>query len=189
MRRGLVEADEKCIVDCRHIGEALDVLRGLVGDIDRRERATGGLGECGGNGRADEVEVFVGREGHGWAVAAARRGNHGAGRNEDVVVLRNGEGELHSRVCGGRRSKRLAEEVEELDPVQLGNLVQPEDQLVDHVGEGFDQRDARVGHVVVGPLGSTLLKEAFRLVDEVLKGAVVQIGGWKAHYPSCSGIR
>ena len=82
-----------------------------------------------------------------------------------------------------------AQEVEELDPVQLRNLVQPEDQLVDHVGEGLDQRDSGVGHVVVGPLGSTLLKEAFRLVDEVLKGAIVQIGGWKAHYPSCSGIR
>jgi len=103
--------------------------------------------------------------------------------------LRNGEGELHSRVRGGRRSKRFAEEVEKLDPVQLRNLVQPKDQLVDHVGEGLDQRDSGVGHVVVGPLGSTLLKEAFRLVDEVLKGAIVQIGGWKAHYPSCSGIR
>ena len=57
MRRGFIEADEECIVDCGNLGEALDVFGGLVGDIDRRERATGGLGECGGNGRADECEI------------------------------------------------------------------------------------------------------------------------------------
>ena len=73
--------------------------------------------------------------------------------------------------------------------MQFWHLVQSEDQLIDHVGEGLDQCDAGVGDVVVGPFGSTLLEEAFRLIDEVLKGAIVEIGGWKAHYPSCSGIR
>ena len=73
--------------------------------------------------------------------------------------------------------------------MQFRHLVQSEDQLIDHVGEGLDQCDAGVGDVVVGPFGSTLLEEAFRLIDEVLKGAIVEIGGWKAHYPSCSGIR
>ena len=56
-----------------------------------------------GDGRTDEVEsLSVVKDTVG--LAAARRGNHGAGRNEDVVVLRNGEGELHSRVAavGGR---------------------------------------------------------------------------------------
>ena len=104
MRRRLVEADEECIVDRGGLGEALDILGGLVGDIDQRERTAGGLGESGSDGRTDERQVCVRCEGNGWPLASTRRGNYRAGGNEDVGVLRNGEGELHGRVCSGRWS-------------------------------------------------------------------------------------
>ena len=49
--------------------------------------------------------------------------------------------------------------------------VQPVDQLVDHLRERLDQRDARVGDVVVGPLRAALLHQALGVVDEILEVA------------------
>ena len=47
-----------------------------------------------------------------------------------------------------------AEQLEELDVGLLRHLVEPPDQLVDHVGERLDQRDVigdAIGRILVGP--------------------------------------
>ena len=70
-----------------------------------------------------------------------------------------------------------ADQLEELDVVAVGDPVEPVDQLVDHVGERLDERDAGIGHVVVGPLRAALLHDALGVVDEVLEAAVVEVRG------------
>ena len=62
--------------------------------------------------------------------------------------------------------------------------VQPVDQLVHHLGERLDQRDARVADVVVGPVGRALLDQALGVVDQVLEVAVVEVRGGQDHVSS-----
>ena len=53
--------------------------------------------------------------------------------------------------------------------------------LATNPGERLDERDARVGDVVVGPLRAAQLQVPLRLVDELLERAVVQAGRGQRH--------
>ena len=101
-------------------------------------------------------------------------------------------GAASQNVSGGARRRRRkqphVDQLEELHVEAIGDPVQPVDELIGHPREGLDQRDARVGHVVVGPLGTALLHHPFRLVDEVLETAVVEIGDGKGHASPSLGM-
>ena len=73
--------------------------------------------------------------------------------------------------------------------MQVRHSVESVDQLIDQVGEGLDQGDARIGHVVIGPLGIAQLHESLRLVDEILESAIIEIRCGKRHGCSSEGIR
>ena len=75
------------------------------------------------------------------------------------------------------RAQLDADQFEELHVVPVRHPVQPVDQLVDHPGVRLDERDARIGDVVVGPLRAAGLNESLGVVDEILEVPVVEIGG------------
>ena len=101
-----------------------------------------------------------------------------------VQRRRQPEGDVGAR--GGRREEGDPDEVEEGEVVLLGDAVEPVDDLVGHVGDRLDERDAGVGHVVVGPLRGALLDVALGVVDELLEAAVVEVGGGQCHQRSLS---
>ena len=108
------------------------------------------------------------------------------------IVTVSGWGADSQNVTGGpggrRRVEADADQLEELDVVAVGDAVEPVDDLVRHPREQLDQRHARVGHVVVGPLGHALLDEPLGLVDQVLEPAVVEVGDRQGHGQSPPGI-
>jgi len=59
--------------------------------------------------------------------------------------------------------------------VAFRDAVQPVENLVRHPGKGLDQRDARIGHVVISPFRAALLHEALGIVDQVLEATIVEI--------------
>ena len=75
-----------------------------------------------------------------------------------------------------RRPRPDAEQPQELDLGGLGDLVEPVEQRLAEVGEQLEQRDARVGLVVVGPLRRVDRDPADQLVPQLLVGAVVEDG-------------
>lgn len=109
--------------------------------------------------------------------------------------LRSGQPEVDVGEGGRGRVQLDVQQVQERQVVLVRDPVQPVQQLVDEVGERLDQGDARVGDVVVGPLGGALLHVPLRLVDELLEPSVVQVGGGQGHQsatissaPSSEGI-
>src|SRR5205823_13331895 len=97
-----------------------------------------------------------------------------------------GEPEGDRRARRGRRKEPNADQFEEFDVVALGDTVQSIQDLVGHPGEGLDQRDAGVRHVVVGPLRAALLYEALGIVDEVLESPIVEVWDRKCHRSASS---
>ncbi len=90
---------------------------------------------------------------------------------------------------GGRgREQAHADELEEADVIALRHPVDAIQQLVGDVRERFHERDARIGHVVVGPLRDAPLDEALGIVHQVLEAPVVEVGGREAHRAGSSGM-
>ena len=131
----------------------------------QRRRADDGLARGGEHGRVGVVE---GRRDLG----ALRDADHPVGRR------RQPEREVGAR---DRRRERLdAHQVEEVHVQPVRHLVDPVEHHLAHPREQLDQRDARVGHVVVGPLGGEARDQALGLVDDVLEGAVVEVRAGRA---------
>ena len=105
-------------------------------------------------------------------------------RTRTVAGCGGGQPERRRAARGGRRVELQADQLEELDVVPVRDAVQPVDQLVHHLRERLDQRDARVADVVVGPVGRALLDQALGVVDERLEVAVVEVGGGQDHVSS-----
>ena len=105
-------------------------------------------------------------------------------RTSTVAGCGGREPERRGAARGRRRVELHADQLEELDVVPVRDPVQPVDQLVDHLGERLDQRDARVADVVVGPVGRALLHQALGVVDQRLEVAVVEVRGGQDHVSS-----
>ena len=97
-------------------------------------------------------------------------------RTSTGLRLRRGQPERHVPARGGGRAELDPDQLEELDVVQVRDPVEPVDQLVDHLGNGLDQRHAGVGDVVVGPGRAALLDQPLGVVDEILEVPVVEVG-------------
>ena len=104
----------------------------------------------------------------------------------DGPRLRPGEPEGDRRSRGSWGKEPDADQFEEFDVVALGDTVESIEDLVGHPGEGLDQRDAGVRHVVVGPLRAALLHEALGIVDEVLESPIVEVWDRKCHRSASS---
>ena len=100
-------------------------------------------------------------------------------------------GQAEAQVGGGRsgRGERDPEQLEQGDVHLVRHPVQPVDEHVGHPGEELDQGDARIGDVVLGPLGAGPGDAGAGLVDEVLEAAVVQVDLGQAHDSSSDGTR
>ncbi len=181
------EADEHAVAGVGRLGEAHHVLAlgevgGAVADglaADLRHQAVQGAG--------DDAQVAFGGEDDGLVAFAAQGGDLGADGDQDRVLLRCGQPEGDVRARGRRREERDADQVQEGEVVLVRDAVEPVDDLVGHVGERLDERDAGVGDVVVGPLRGALLDVALGVVDELLEAAVVEVGGGQGHQRSLSG--
>ena len=101
-------------------------------------------------------------------------GRLGAGRERDRRL--GGAGVGQPGRGGGGGQPRDAQEVEEGDVVLLGHPVEAVDHPLDEPGEELDQGHARVAGAGVGPLFGVTADQGRGLVDEVLPGAIVQVG-------------
>ena len=151
------------------LGRPVDVLlavrRGERGrDCDRHDRQVVERGE-------DDRVVSL----------RADRGRLGPAGDPDGVRLRTGEPEGDLATRRRRREQPDPDQLEELHVVPVRDPVDPVQELVRHPGEELDQGDAGVGDVVVRPLRATLLDEPFRVVDEILEAAIVQVGDRQGH--------
>ncbi len=72
--------------------------------------------------------------------------------------------------------------------MKVRHPVQPIDQLIGHVSEGLDERDTRIGNVVIGPGGIAQLDQSLGLIDEVLETSIIEVGGGKRHGSTSVGI-
>jgi hypothetical protein len=131
-------------------------------------------------------EVLRRCEDQGLLLIGPRCGDLRAGGEDDVLLLRCGEPGGDLDACGGRGEEGDTQQVEERDVQLVRHAVEPVEQLVDHEGEGLDERDPGVGDVVVGPLRTALLDHPLGIVDEVLEAAVVQARDGQAHRAASS---
>ena len=175
-RNRLRQPDQERIAERRLVLEAV----GVIAELHLREHVAV-VGLALGHGAeldqlgGDDRQLLRRRE----DARLVRLGSHGGDlrRGRDAHDLRLGAGEPERDVGsrGGRREERHADQLEELHVVPVRHAVQPVDELVRHPGEGLDQRHARIGDVVVSPLGAALLDESLGLVDEVLEPTIVKI--------------
>ena len=99
----------------------------------------------------------------------------GFGADGDRLRLRRGEPERHFTLRRSGWAQFEAEQLQELDVIAVGNPVETVDELIDHHREGLDQRDPRIGDVVVGPFRAAPVHESAGVIDQALKGSVVEI--------------
>ena len=88
-----------------------------------------------------------------------------------IGCRRQREGDITA--CGLCGLQFHAEQIEERDKVLVRNLVEPEDVLFGHPGEQFDQCDAGVADVVVGPAGRVTRDAALGFVYDLLEISIV----------------
>ena len=188
-RHRIGEADDEGVVRLRDRSEGDEppAALQLLGPVDTSVR-TGSLGRDRSDRARHEVEVVDRREDDGFlGFRTNRRGLRVCG---DALrqIGRRGEPEREwcPRRCG--REQPDIDELQELHVEAVRDPVEPVQQLIGHPRERLDERDARVGDVVVGPLGTALLHHPFRLVHEVLETAVVEIGDGKCHASPSLGI-
>ena len=166
-----------------------EVVRSIGG---REAGGLGGDGEPVQSARDDGQRAFDGEHDRIVDLIADTR---------DLTARRNLHGGLPGRreperdvaMRGGGREQAHPDEVEEAEVVQAGHPVEPVQQLVHHMREGLDQRDAGVGDVVVRPLRTVALHQQLGLVHEILEAAVVEIRRRQGHWApasagSCGGM-
>ncbi len=102
------------------------------------------------------------------------------GGDHHVLVLgRRRQPEPDVGVRRGRRLEPHAEQLEQRNVELVGNAVDAVDERLGHPREQLDQRDARIGDVVVCPFRTALGNPNARLVDELLEAAVVEHDLWE----------
>lgn len=170
----------------RHVGGSEDGARTVLGAAlvllpQHTQQRARGHGQVPFGGEDDRFLGF-----------GALGGDLGPGGQQHGLGL--GGRQPESDVGAGRRRREEghAKEVQEGEVVLVRDPVEPVDELVGHVGDGFDECDAGVGDVVVGPLRGALLDVALGVVDELLEVPVVEVGGGQGHgghtSPSLDGI-
>ena len=116
------------------------------------------------------------------SVGLGTRGRRrGTRRHATRCARRRGQPERHRYRRRRRRQQPQPDQVQELQVHPVGYPVEPEQQLVGHVREGLDERHARVGHVVVGPLRAAAHHHPLGVVDEILESPVVEVGCGQGH--------
>ncbi len=186
---GGAEPEQHAVTGARSLREAVHVLRPrevrgavdrlLIGSLDHEVRQLAG----------HHGEFALGGEHHRVLGLGADRGDLGTRRQHDGLLLRRRQPERDAGARGGRGEERDPDEVQEREVVLLRHPVEPVHDLVRHVGDRLDEGHARVGDVVVGPLGSALLDVALGVVDELLEAPVVEVRGGQGHQrslPRCS---
>jgi hypothetical protein len=181
-RHGVAQSHQQGVPRPRVVGEAKELLvrvaNGVrvVGHTAARAAGTQRLQLT----RDDRQILHHGEQRHLIAFVA-HRGDLRAGRHGHRLLLWRRQAERRCRPRRCRWEQADTQQIEERDVVALRHPVQPEQQLIDHVRERLDQRDAGIGHVVIGPLRAAPLDEPLRVVDKVLEPAVIEIGGGQGH--------
>ena len=179
---GIGEANQEHVIRLRYFVEAeerracLERL-GVVADLFLAAERGGEPGERAG----DDRQVADGGKDDRLVGLGAQGGGLGPRPNMDGSRLRAREPERDRGPCRGRGKEPDADQFEEFDVVALRNSIEPVQDLVRHPGEGLDQRDTRVRHVVIGPLGAALLHEALGIIDQILEAPIVEVRDWKCH--------
>ncbi len=177
----IAETDHERVVGLGHRREA-GRARAAVESLGAvGERLAVGHGPDPGHRARHDVKVGRCREDDGLLRLGPDRGNLGTGGDPHGLRKRRRQPE---RLVGPRRrgwKEADADQLEEFHVQPVRNAVQAVEQLVGHPCERFDERDARVGHVVVGPLGALLRDQPLRVVDEVLEPAIVEVRGRQDH--------
>ena len=135
-----------------------------------------------------DVQVVIGHEHHRLAARFGGGGHLGAEGDGDRLGLRGGEPEREPSHRRLGREQLETDEVEELRVEAVRHLVEAVQEHVGHPGEQLDERHARVGQVVVGPLRAVARDETFGFVDDVLEPPVVEVGSREAHGARSSGM-
>ena len=83
---------------------------------------------------------------------------------------------------GGLRGFELdTDQLQELGVVEVGDLIQAVDDDFGHPREQFDQRDAGIAFVEVGPFRRVTRDERFGFSDDVGELPVIEVGGLEWH--------
>ena len=123
--------------------------------------------------RAQYDQRFVGFE-HNRRAAAG--GDLGSGGDDDSRHEAGGKSE---RDVGPGRLRRIelnAEQLEELDVVEVGNLIQAIQDHLRHPRKQLSQRDAGVGLALVSPCWRVTRDEQLGLGNDLVKGAIIEDG-------------
>ncbi len=120
--------------------------------------------------------------------AKGRRTRPGGDHERRRGRRRQPERDVHA---GGSRGEQPdADQFEELPVQPIRHPVQPIQQLVGHERKCLDQRDARIGDVVIGPGRAAIHHYPLGVVDQVLEPTIVEIrhrDGHQASLPRASG--
>lgn len=195
LRRPEVDPEERRIAGVREprvreVEVALDALRAGE-DLERRVGGAGGrvevtavLGvrlvevrEAAVGARLRDDGVARGLERDDMLLGRLRRGDLGAAGH--ALLLRAiDEREPDQRARRARRPQLDTEQVEERDVVLVGDLVESVDEQVGHPRRQLDERDPRVGRIVVRPLRRVARDHRDGFLDNVVEGAVVELRRW-----------
>ncbi len=184
-RDRLLEAEVERVPDGRRRPERqlVGALRaGLaVGHADVLDLVAA-LHDVGGRPHRGDDEVVVDLEDDRLLVGRARGRDLGRAAGDlDGLLRRAGEPEADVGARGGRAVEADAEQLEQGDVELVRHPVEPVDGHLRHPGEQLDERDAGVGDVVLGPLGTGAVDLEPRLGDEVLEAAVVELDLGESH--------
>jgi hypothetical protein len=149
-------------------------LRDPGGDADVLDRASP-LDRVEARPRRRDREVLGGLEHDRLLVRGPDRADLGLpGGDLDRLGRRSREPEAKVRSRGDGRLHLDPEQVEQCHVELLRDAVQPVDDRLGHPREQLDERDPRVGDVVLRPLRAALREAQARLVHEILEAAVVE---------------
>ena len=130
--------------------------------------------------RADGDEGLVSFKNYGLSRAILSRDLGSQGDNHGgKIVSRKRKRQFGSCRAGGFQFD--ANELQELDVIAIGNLIQPVDQNFCHPRKQFHESDAGIAFVEVGPFRGIAGDQRFCFRDDVRELAIIQIGGGKRH--------
>ena len=184
----VLEAEQELLVGHGiRVGEREERLVGAQGVEVVGEHLAVGAAEAGHeDGRLDRHPGLDPEHDRRRTLAPGGRHLH-PGRDRGRRLGRAGQPERDVGPGRRRREHPEPDELEELDVVAVRDAVQPVQELIGHEREELDERDARVAHVVVGPLRGEERDAPLRLVDEVLERAVVEPRGGQGHREASLG--